>query len=226
MKEEPHYTGHRERLRARLLRDPRQLADYELLELLLAQVVPRRDTKPLAKALLASCGSLGGVFAARPEELRRVPGFGPALEAFWTLWRETWARASESPVRQREVLDSPAGVAAMARARLADRTTEELWLALVDAKNRLVGWERVGQGSVDEVAVPVREVLHAALRFEAHGVVLVHNHPGGDPQPSESDIRFTRRLDEAARAVGVRLLDHLVVASGGYASFRSLGLLG
>lgn len=225
MKQEPHYTGHRERLRARLLRDPRQLADYELLELLLGHVLLRRDTKPLAKALLQRFGTLREVFAARPEDLRRVPGFGPALEAFWALWRETWARLSESPLRERQVLDSPEDVAAMALARLADRTTEELWLALVDAKNRLVGWERVGQGTVGEVAVPVREVLHAAIRFEAHGIILVHNHPGGDPAPSESDRRFTRRLDEAAKALGLRLLDHLVVASGGYLSFRSQGLL-
>jgi DNA repair protein RadC len=225
MQDDPHYPGHRERLRERLRRDPRQLADYELLELMLGHVLLRRDTKPLAKALLERFATLGGVFAARPEELRRVPGFGPALEAFWALWRETWARLSEGPLRERQVLDSPDGVAAMARARLAHRTTEELWLALVDARNRLVGWERVGQGTVDEVSVPVREVLHAALRFEAHGVILVHNHPGGDPEPSEGDKRFTRRLDEAARAVGLRLLDHLVVASGGYVSFRSRGLL-
>ena len=226
MKGEKHYTGHRERLRQRLGRDSRQLADYEVLELLLGYVLRRSDTKPLAKALLARFGTIRGVFSARPEDLRRLEGFGPGLETFWSLWRETWARLSESPLHEKEVLGSPEAVAAMAMARLGHKATEEFWMALVDTKNRLVGWEPLAQGTVDQAAVYVREVMHTALRFEAHGIVLVHNHPGGSPEPSNEDKAFTARAVEAARTLGIRLLDHIIVAESGYFSFHSEGLLG
>lgn len=225
MKGEKHYLGHRQRLRERLERDARQLADYEVLELLLGYVLLRKDTKPLAKALLERFGTLRGVFSARDEDLRRVPGFGPGLETFWTLWRETWARLSESPLHEKDVLDSPEAVAALAMARLADKPTEEFWVALVDAKNRLVGWERLARGTVDQIAVYVREVMHVAIRFEAQGIVLVHNHPGGGAEPSREDKAFTARVAEAARTMGIRLLDHVIVAEGEHFSFRTGGLL-
>lgn len=225
MKGEKHYLGHRQRLRERLGRDARQLADYEVLELLLGYVLIRRDTKPLAKALLERFGTMRGVFCARDEDLRRVPGFGPGLETFWTLWRETWARLSEGPLHAKDVLDSPEAVAALAMARLADKPTEEFWVALVDAKNRLVGWEPLARGTVDQIAVYVREVMHVAIRFEAQGIVLVHNHPGGGPEPSHEDKAFTARVAEAARTMGIRLLDHVIVAEGGHFSFRTGGLL-
>ncbi len=225
MNDEPHYLGHRQRLRQRLSREPRQLADYEVLELLLGYALLRRDTKPLAKELLQRFGTLRGVFAARDEDLLRVPGFGPGLATFWTLWRETWARLSESPLHEKLVLDSPEAVAAMAMARLADKPTEEFWVALVDAKNRLVGWEPLARGTVDQIAVYVRDVMHTAIRFQAQGVVLVHNHPGGGTEPSREDRAFTARVAEAARTMGIRLLDHVIVAEGGHFSFRTGGLL-
>jgi len=225
MSDKPHYHGHRQRLRERLVRDPRALADYELLELLLGQVIRRGDTKPLAKALLAKFGTLRGVFEAQEAELLDVPGFGRSLADFWTLWRETWSRLHEAPLRQRAVLSGPEEVAALARARLGPSRTEEFWLALVDGKNRLLAWEQLARGTVDRTPVYPREVLAMALKHKAAGVVLVHNHPGGDPRPSSEDMETTRRIARLATEMGLRLLDHLVVAEDAWFSFQEQGML-
>ena len=225
MSKGPHYTGHRRRLRDRLMRDARSMADYEVLELLLAYALPRRDTKPLAKALLTRFGTLRGVLEARPRDLMAVDGFGPGLAAFWALWAEVRARAEEAPVAERAVLGSPAEVAGWGIARLGGKALEEVWAALVDNKNRLVAWERIGQGTPDNANAPVRAVLALALEHKASGMVLVHNHPGGDPRPSEHDLDYTRRVMRAARELGVRLLDHLIVTEDRYFSLREEGLL-
>jgi DNA repair protein RadC len=225
MSKRPHYLGHRQRLRERLMRDARSMADYEVLELLLAHAVPRRDTKPLAKALLERFGTLRGVLRARTRDLMAVDGFGPGLAAFWTLWNEVRARVEEAPVAERTVLGSPAEVADWGIARLGGKAREEVWAALVDNQNRLVAWERIGQGTPDSASAPVREVLALALAHEASGLVLVHNHPGGDPRPSEGDLEYTRRVMRSARDLGVRLLDHLIVTEDRYVSLREDGLL-
>lgn len=225
MSDKPHYHGHRERLRERLAREPRSLADYEILELLLSHVVRRGDTKPLAKELLAIFGTLRGVFEAQEAELLDVPGFGPALAGFWALWRETWSRLHEAPLRERAVLSGPEEVAALAKARLGPSRTEEFWLALLDSKNRLLAWERLSRGTVDRTPVYPREVLALALKHQAAGVILVHNHPGGDPKPSSDDIETTRRIARVALEMGLRLLDHLVVAESGWYSFQQQGML-
>lgn len=224
-KEPPHYLGHRRRLKDRLLENPRALADYEVLELLLGYVLVRRDTKPLAKELLARFGSLRGTLLARIEELRDVPGFGPGAEEFLVLWREAWARFHEQPARARMVCNSPEIVAEMARARIGIKEHEEFWMALVDTKNRLIGWEQVSKGTIDQAAVYPREVLGVALRHNASGMILVHNHPSGDPRPSVQDIDFTRRIKNAAREIDLRLLDHLVVTDSRFFSFQSEGML-
>lgn len=223
MSKTPHYHGHRQRLRERLHRDPLELADYELLELLLGVVITRRDTKPLAKELLKRFGTLRGVMNARPEELRKVEGFGPALEAFWSLWREMWARVREAPVQERTSLTSPQEVAELAMARLGNSPAEEFWMVAVDNKNRLMGWERISKGTVDQAPVYVREVLAAALKRQASGIILVHNHPGGDPKPSAQDVELTKRLVSSSRDLGIRVLDHLVVTDGSYYSFQAEG---
>lgn len=224
-KESPHYLGHRRRLKDRLMDNPRALADYEVLELILGYVNVRRDNKPLAKELLGRFDSLRGALSARMEELRDVPGFGPGAEEFLTLWREAWARFHEQPVRDRVVCNSPEIVAEMARARIGTREHEEFWMALVDTKNRLIGWEQVSRGTVDQAAVYPREVLAVALRHQASGMILVHNHPGADPRPSVQDVEFTRRIKGAAREVDIRLLDHLVVTENRFYSFQSEGML-
>ena len=158
-----HQTGHRARLKARLKKDAAQLADYELLELLLGCVVLRRDTKALAKTLLQRFDTLRGVLDARPNELMSLEGFGPALCQFWQLLRELMARYEEAPVRRREVLCTPDSVARMARVRLAACPHEELWIALTDHGNRLMAWERLRQGTVGQVPILPRDVLEMAL---------------------------------------------------------------
>ncbi len=221
----PHFHGHRQRLRERLQRDTRQLADYELLELLLGYVIRRGDTKPLAKEMLARHKTLQGVFLADPAEFRDIEGFGPATEDFWLLWRELWARMHEAPAALRVVIQSPQEVAELAKARLGPNRREEFWVAMVDNKNRLLAWEQASRGTVDQTVVFPREVFTRALELKASGIVLVHNHPGGDPRPSAQDVELTRRMVRAAADLGVRVLDHLIVTDRAFYSFQQEGML-
>ena len=206
-----HAHGHRNRLRSRLLAAGQTLADYEVLELLLGHVLLRQDTKPLAKELLARFESIKGVLDARPQELIAVPGFGPALEAYWRLLREVMARYEESPARQRMQLCSPQAVARMARHRLANCDHEEFWIAYLDSQNRLISWEMASLGSVETVPLYPRDVMARALALKASSLIMVHNHPGGSPRPSGNDIALTERLKEAGTPLGIRVMDHVIV---------------
>lgn len=210
----PAHAGHRARLRERLVREPQAVADYEVVELLLGHVLRRKDTKPLAKELLRRFGSIRGVLDARPDELEQVPGFGPGLLAFWQLLREVLARLASSPLRRREVLATPEAVAHMARERLAACPHEESWIALVDAQNRLTAWERLNRGGVSAVVVQPRDVLEVALARKASGIILVHNHPGGDAHPSQPDLALTAELQRLATCLGLRFLDHVIITDG------------
>lgn len=203
--------GHRERLRQRLELEPTAVADYEVLELLLGYGLTRKDTKPLAKELLNRFGSLRGALDARPDELMQVTGFGPGLLAFWRVLRETRARYAASEMRQREVLATPESVARMAQARLAGSPHEECWLALVDQRNRLIAWKLLRRGGVAGVPVYPRDVLEAALLHKASGIIMVHNHPGGNPGPSQEDRLLTEELQRLAPRMGLRFLDHVIV---------------
>lgn len=223
--DKPHYHGHRTRLRERLSTAPDKLQDYEVLELLLAQVLPRRDTKPLAKELLRRFQSMRGVMDAKASELHTVPGFGPALENFWLLLREVMARHAESPLRQRECLSSPAAVAAMARSRLAGHDHEETWIAYVDTQNRLIAWEQNTKGTVDNTMIFPRDIMERAILLKASGFILVHNHPGGSTSPSGADLQITEHLKRSAQTLGLRFLDHIIVTDEGYASLTDDGLL-
>lgn len=207
----PHYHGHRQRLREKLAHDSRSLPDYEIFELLLGQVLTRKDTKPLAKALLQRFTSFKGVLDARPEELRSIAGFGTALEQYWILLRELLARYAESPMREREELATPEAVAHAARSRLAGCPREEVWVAYVDTRNRLLSWEMGSKGSVDKSTMYPRDILERALLLKASGIIVVHNHPGGSAEASGADLQLTEHLRRSAQTVGVRLLDHVVV---------------
>jgi len=221
----PHYHGHRKRLKERLMENSRALADYEVLELLLSYVNFRRDNKPMAKDMLERFKTIRGVYMARGGEMRDIEGFGPGYEQFWALLREFWARVNEHPLHKRAVLNCPEVVAGMAQARLGPAESEEFWVALVDNKNRLVGWDQVSKGTVDQAAVYPREVLSLALTRKASGVILVHNHPGSDPKPSIQDVELTKRIKTAASEINLRVLDHIIVTESRFFSFQTEGIL-
>lgn len=220
-----HYHGHRQRLRERFADAPEKLPDYEILELLLGYVLLRCDTKPIAKAMLDRCGSLRGILEARKEEYLDIPGVGDGTANLFELLREFIARYIETPVRTRQLLCSPASVAAMARERLGRLSHEEVWLAYVDNSDRLICWEKASKGSVDSAFIHPRDVVERALALKATGFIIVHNHPGGDPRPSGVDLQLTEHLRIAARTVRIRLVDHLVVTDTDCYSLLNDGLL-
>ncbi len=152
----PHYLGHRQRLKEKLARDSRSLADYEILELALALVIPRRDTKPLAKELIERFGSLKDAIMARPALLSDIKGIGPSVLAQWALIQEVFARVGEASTRSKAPLSNPTEVAKAAMARIGNKGTEEFWVAFLDTKNRVIAWEQVSKGTIDATPVSPR----------------------------------------------------------------------
>lgn len=221
----PHYHGHRKRLRERMAKNPGALADYELLELLLAQYLPRQDTKPLAKELLDRFTSLHGVIHATDEQLLEVAGFGPACLKGFVLLRELKARMAEERFSARRALSGPAEIADAARARFGTKPVEELWALYLDTRNRVLSWQRIASGSVGSLGSAPRDILAPALAHQAARVVLVHNHPGGSAWPSEQDKSFTLAVARAAKGLDLHLADHLIVTELDYYSFHEDGLL-
>lgn len=217
--------GHRGRLRTRLERDAVGLFDYEVLELALGFVHRRKDTKPLAKRLIARFGSLRGVCDAPGEDLLKVEDAGPATAAFFEVFRELRNRCEEAPLRQRIMLCSTEAVLKMSRSRLGAKTEEEMWGAFVDNGNRLLAWERLTRGTVNATPLYPREVAVLCLKHKATGFILVHNHPGGNPAPSSADLEITRHMFAFARSLGLRFLDHIIVTAERHCSFRDDGLL-
>jgi DNA repair protein RadC len=220
-----HYPGHRDRLRKRLDADPRALSDYEVLELLLTYALPRKDTKPIAKEMIFRFGSLGDALLAAPGRVAEIPGLGQSASTFWRALHECRARTACRAIARREKFSSPDQVRDMVCSRLGPLTKEEFWVILVDNQNRLISFERVFQGTVDQTAAYPREILELALRRHASGLILVHNHPGGDPTPSSQDRHLTETIARLADDLGLRLLDHIIVTAETYSSFRSLGVL-
>lgn len=225
MKDKPHFHGHRQRLKERLCKDSASMADYEILELLLGQILPRRDTKPLAKELLANFETLGGVFRAPREQLDKIKGIGPGVLTFFTLIREFWTRIDEEPMRSAEILSAPQEVWHAAKARIGTLSREEFWVALVNNRNKVIYWDRMSEGTVDQTAVYPREIVALALRHNASGVVLAHNHPGGDPAPSPEDMGLTMDIAGLCQDMGIRLLDHVIVTEDSFYSFKENGKL-
>lgn len=220
------HLGHRERLRDRFLdRGADALADYELIELLLFQALPRRDTKPVAKALIARFGSYAGVLRAAPAELGEVAGVGKAAVASIRVVAEAATRLAREEALGADVLDSWDRLLAYLRIRLAHERTECFRVLFLDTKNRLIADEELQRGTVNHTPVYPREVMKRALELAATAVIMVHNHPSGDPSPSRADISMTHEVRRVAKGLGIALHDHVIVGRGGHASFRALGLL-
>ena len=218
--------GHRERLRARFLKgDADAMPDYELLELTLFAALPRRDTKPLAKALLARFGSFAEVIAAPRAQLMEVKGVGEAVANHLKIVEAAAQRLTKTKVMGRAALSSWSALLDYCTAAMARRQTEEFRVLFLDRKNILVADEVLNRGTVDHAPVYPREIVKRALELNASALILVHNHPSGDPAPSKADIAMTREVASAAKALGITIHDHLVIGRSGHASFKSLGLL-
>jgi DNA repair protein RadC len=222
---EPHYVGHRERLRERFLANPDALPDYEVLELLLATAIPRRDVKPIAKALIDRYGNFAEVITASYDHLVRAEGLGPASAAVLKVVQEAALRLARLAVIDRPVISSWDQLLDYCNAAMGRLPTEQFRLLFLDRKNMLIGDEVQQKGTVDHTPLYPREVVKRALELNASAVIMVHNHPSGDPTPSKADIEMTRAVRDALKAVGIVLHDHLVIGRKGHTSFKSVGLL-
>ncbi len=224
--DEPDYLGHRDRLRQRLLGSGAgALADYEILEFLLFSALPRQDTKPIAKALIARFGSLGAVLAADVEDLKGVKGIKDSAAATFKAVLEAARRLSRERIVERPLLASWQAVIDYCRIAVGHEPLEQFHLLFLDRKNRLLADEKQQRGTVDHTPVYPREVVKRALDLKASAIILVHNHPSGDPTPSRLDIETTKEIAAAASKLGVTVHDHIVIGAAGHFSFRAEGLL-
>lgn len=222
----PHHLGHRTRLRDRFLNGGAEaLPDYEMLELVLFAAIRQGDVKPLAKNLLARFGNFADVIAAPRERLLEVKGVGDAVVAQLKIVEAAALRLSKTRLLGKPALSSWAALLDYCTAAMARNPQEEFRVLFLDRKNALIADEVQGQGTVDHTPVYPREIVKRALELSASAVILVHNHPSGDPTPSKADIEMTREVANAARALHIAVHDHIVVARGGVLSFKSMGLL-
>ena len=222
----PHYLGHRERLRERFRKGgSAALTDYEFLELILFRAMPRRDVKPLAKALLARFGSFADVLAARPERLEEIAGLGDAAIVELKIVEAAARRLAQSSIEKRRSLSSSSLVLDYCRTAMAYIDHEEFRILFLDKKNQLLADEVQGVGTVDHAPVYPREIMRRALELSATALILVHNHPSGDPSPSTADIAMTMQIATLGKALNIVVHDHLIIGRQGHASFRGLKLL-
>lgn len=223
----PSYIAdHRARLRERFLQGGAEaLPDYELLELLLFRSIPRQDVKPLARRLLDTFGDFNRVLTADSHRLRSVKGVGDAVITDLKVVEAATHRMARSRVLQTHVISSWDAVLDYCHTTMAHRETEQFRVLFLDRKNILIADEPQAKGTVDHVPVYPREVAKRALELNASALILVHNHPSGDPTPSEADIGMTRQIQQACEALGLTLHDHLIIGKSRELSFRSEGLL-
>ena len=219
-------SGHRARLRERLLSGGAEaLADYEVLEYLLFGALARGDTKPMAKALLARFGTLAGVLNAEPSALKQVKGISDASVAQIKIAALVARRMARSEVQNKPVLGSWQALLDYLAIDMAHLHTERVRVLYLNAKNRLLLDHHFGDGTVDEAAIHPREVIKRGLDLGASAMILVHNHPSGNPEPSRADIQITKHIAEAGRPLGIMVHDHVIVGREGHVSLRGKGLI-
>ncbi|TPE53209.1 RadC family protein [Amaricoccus solimangrovi] len=222
----PHYWGHRERLRQRFLAGGHAaMPEYELLEMILFNAIGRIDVKPLAKTLLSTFGDLNGVIAASETRLMAVAGVTPKVWYQLRLFEAISHRMARARVMRREVIGSWEALMSYCKTVMAYRETEQFRILFLDTKNTLIADEEQAKGTVNHVPVYPREVAKRALELGATAIILVHNHPSGDPTPSRADIDMTGQIESACGAIGVQVFDHVIIGREEDASFRSLGLI-
>jgi len=223
---QPHYHGHRERLRTRF-RDAGSdaVTDYELLELVLFRALPRRDLKPLCKELVAKFGSFAEVLAAPEKRLSEIKGLGDAAIVDLKIVHAAASRMAKGKVQKRTVLSSWSSVLDYCRTAMAFADKEQFRILFLDKRNQLIADEVQQVGTVDHTPVYPREVVKRALELSATALILVHNHPSGDPTPSHADITMTRAIVDVAKPLGISVHDHIIVGKEGHASFKGLKLI-
>jgi DNA repair protein RadC len=219
-------TGHRARLRERLFEGgPDALLDHELVEYLLALTIPRRDTKKLAKQLIKEFGGFGALLSADAKSIQRLTGLSEGTVAALKIAQAAALRLLQSPLEERPVLSSWPALLDYLRADMAHLAIERVRVLFLNNRNMLIRDEAMWEGSVDESAVYVREIMRRALDCHATGLIIVHNHPSGDPSPSHQDIRLTKELIAAGRHMRIDIHDHVIIAAKGHTSLRALGLI-
>ena len=224
--DEPHYHGHRERLRERFYSaGPDALSDYELLEMALFPALPRRDTKPLAKSLLKTFGSFADVVHAPQARLREIKGIKDASIHQLKLIAAAATRIARGEMRERRQLSSWTDVIDYCRSSMAFADKEQFRLLFLDKRNQLIADEVQQTGTVDHTPVYPREVIKRALELSATALILVHNHPSGDPTPSQADIQMTKAIIAIATPLGIAVHDHVIVGRGGHASLKGMRLI-
>ena len=223
----PHYLGHRERARDRFNTvGGEALADYELLELLLHIILPQKDTKQLAKELIGKFGSFSEVLGASPKRLAEVKGLGPISITHLKVAQAVAQRyGRDQIVADKPLLGSWSQLIDYCTAQMAYETIEQFRILFLDKKNRLIADEVQQTGTVDHTPVYPREVIRRTLELSATALILVHNHPSGDPAPSSADVRMTREISDIAKPLGITLHDHIIIGKSGHASLRALKLL-
>ncbi len=222
----PHYLGHRDRLRTRFREAGSEaVTDYELLELVLFRALPRRDVKPLAKALIARFGSFAEVIAAPPQRLAEVDGISETTITDFKVVEAAARRLARGEVKSRPLLSSWSAVLDYCRASMAFADREQFRVLFLDKRNQLIADEVQQVGTVDHTPVYPREVVKRALELSATAVILVHNHPSGDPTPSQADIQMTQQIVAVAKPLGIAVHDHIIVGKQGHASFKGMRLI-
>lgn len=225
-KPKPHFHDHRERLRDKFARRGADaFDDYELLELILFQALPRIDTKPIAKTLLAEFGSLAEVVAAPVEKLTAIKGIGPSAAQHLKVLQQVSIRIGQSSVLNQPILSSWNALLDYCRAAMQFEGREQFRVLFLDKKNRLLADEIMGQGTVDRAPVYPREIVRRTLSHDATAIILVHNHPSGDPSPSRQDIELTNTIIDTVKTINVVVHDHLIIGREDVASFKMLGLM-
>ena len=222
----PLHTGHRQRLRDRFRKGGADaLPDYELLELILFRAIPRRDTKDLAKRLIARFGSFAEVVNAPEPRLKELAEVGDAVIAEFKLVQAAALRLMKGGLSEKPILTSWQAVLDYLKAVQGFEQREQFRILFLDKKNRLIADEVQGRGTVDHTPVYVREVVKRALELSASAVLLAHNHPSGDPTPSRADIEMTKLIIEAAKPLGIAVHDHIIVGKSAHTSFKALRLI-
>lgn len=222
----PHYQGHRTRLRERFKQGgPGAMPDYELLELILFRAIPRRDTKPIAKDLLSKFGNFAEVINAPEARLKEVKGVGEKVVGELKLIGAVALRLMQSDLEKKTILGSWSAMVSYVTAAMAHQQREQFRIIFLDKRNQIIGDEIQAEGTVDHTPVYIREVVKRSLEIGATAIILVHNHPSGDPTPSRADIKMTIEIIEALDKIGILVHDHIIVGRDGHASLKQLQLI-